>query len=92
MPPAGYFEHGDASIAKIPANGKVENVVIFKEPEVALMKGEEYRVSARGRWMGVWRSEGSEGGKLMLGEAQMTGEFKSNEVVVRIAGDDGAEL
>lgn len=93
LPPNGYFSIDDQSIVHIPGNGKVDSVVEFKEPKVALVKGEEYRAIARGSWMGVWiNEEGKSLEKLSMEEGMRTGEFGSNEVVVRIPSDEGAEL
>ena len=93
LPPEGYFSVDDESIVHIPANGKVENVVEFNEPKVALVKGEEYRAKAAGFWMGVWVNESGKGvKKLVMGEEMRTGEFESNEILVRLSSEDKAEL
>lgn len=86
MPSAGYFLADDReSIVNIPAGGQVDEVVVFGEPEVRLVSGEEYKVRAEGWWMGVWVRE-DEGAKLTIGEGMRTGEFQSNEIVVRVPG------
>ena len=93
LPPEGYFAVDDQSIVHIPANGKVEKVVEFNEPKIALVKGEEYRAKATGFWMGVWVNEsGKEIEKLVMGEEMRTGEFESNEILVKISSEDQAEL
>ncbi|KAH7386402.1 hypothetical protein BKA64DRAFT_142819 [Cadophora sp. MPI-SDFR-AT-0126] len=89
VPPEGYFSIHDQSIVHIPANGKVDTVVEFKEPKVALVKGEEYRAKAIGSWMGVWVNEsGEEVEKLVMDQGMRTGDFESNEVLVRVSSEE----
>ncbi|KAG4434612.1 hypothetical protein IFR05_009905 [Cadophora sp. M221] len=94
VPPDGHFSIDDQSIVRIPANDKVDTVVEFKEPKVALVKGEEYRAKAEGAWMGVWVNEsGQKVEKLSMEDGMRTGEFASNEVVFQVPGEDeGPEL
>ncbi|KAL2065289.1 hypothetical protein VTL71DRAFT_2958 [Oculimacula yallundae] len=88
MPPDGTFSVDDESIVKIEAGGKVEKVVEFGEPKVALVKGEEYSVKASGNWMGVWAFDaGEERETLSMESGVRTGEWESNEIVVRVPGD-----
>ncbi|PVH77723.1 hypothetical protein DL98DRAFT_463354 [Cadophora sp. DSE1049] len=93
LPPEGYFPIDDQSIVHIPANGKVDTVVEFKEPKVALVKGDEYRAKAVGSWMGVWINEsGKEIERLVMDQGMRTGEFESNEIVIRVSSENGVEL
>ncbi|CZR62118.1 uncharacterized protein PAC_12015 [Phialocephala subalpina] len=93
MPTNGYFSADDQSIIHVPAHGKVDEEVVFKEPEVALIKGEEYKAKAQGNWMGVWVHEGGQKDeKLMFGDEMRTGKFESEDIVVNIPNDDEAEL
>ncbi|CZT11013.1 uncharacterized protein RCO7_10999 [Rhynchosporium graminicola] len=97
VPPEGYFAVGDESIVRVEGKGKVERTVVFKEPQVALGRGEEYRVSGRGMWMGVWVGEVGEGRemeRLVMSEegGMRTGEWESNEIVVRVDGEREGEL
>ncbi|KAL5331914.1 hypothetical protein ACEPPN_001454 [Leptodophora sp. 'Broadleaf-Isolate-01'] len=94
VPPDGHFSIDDQSIVRIPANDKVDAVVEFKEPKVALVKGEEYSAKAEGTWMGVWVNEsGQKVEKLSMGDGMRTGEFASNKVVFKVPGEgEGPEL
>ncbi|KAK0111584.1 hypothetical protein ONS95_001932 [Cadophora gregata] len=93
VPPEGYFSINDQSIVHIPANGKVDTVVEFKEPKVALVKGDEYRAKAVGSWMGVWVNEsGREVERLEMDRGMRTGDFQSNEILIRVSSDESAEL
>lgn len=93
MPRSGYFESDDEQIVHIPAHGKVDTEVVFKEPEVALTKGGEYRARASGFWAGVWIHDHSEKDfKLMIDDTMEIGEYESNEIVIQVAGSDGVEL
>ncbi|KAH7317810.1 hypothetical protein BKA65DRAFT_515226 [Rhexocercosporidium sp. MPI-PUGE-AT-0058] len=93
VPPDGQFSIDDQSIVRIPANGKMDSIIEFKEPKVALLKGEEYRAKAVGSWMGVWVNEsGQKIKKLSMDNGMKTGEFESNEVVVKVPGEDESEL
>ena len=93
MPASGFFSPDDQSIMYVRAHGKLDGVMEFKEPEVALVKGEEYSAKATGRWMGVWTAEaGQKVEKLLVNDDMRIGEFESNQVIVRVAGADGTEL
>ncbi|TVY82079.1 hypothetical protein LSUE1_G004956 [Lachnellula suecica] len=91
MPASGYFSMGDDQITTIPAGGTAQRDLQAKEPEVALTKGEQYLVKARGRWMGVWihESEEKEAPKLRMEDA-LTGDFESNRIGIEIPA--GGEL
>ncbi len=94
MPASGYFLPNDQSIVHVPAQGKVDSVVEFKEPDVELRAGEEYRVRASGGWTGVWIRESSRSEeKLMVNDEELNiGDFESNEILIRIPGGEGTEL
>lgn len=95
IPISGYFAYDDASIVNIEGNGQVEREVVFKEPEVALRNGEEYRVKAEGTWKAIWihKSEGEDEGKLYLSDSVLVGsEYESNRIIVRISEEEGGDL
>lgn len=83
LPESGYFSVEDEWITTIPPGGTAQKELKAGEPEVALKKGEKYRVIAQGRWMGVWRQENEELSTLKLDDA-MTGDFESNEIEIEI--------
>jgi len=93
LPESGYFSTEDEEIITIPAEGTAQRYLEAREPEVALTKGEKYRVRARGNWMGVWTQgkEGQQVGRLSL-EDGLSGEFESNVIEIEIPDDAGEEL
>jgi hypothetical protein len=93
MPESGYFSVEDEWITTIPPSGTAQKELKAGEPEVALTKGEKYRVVAQGRWMGVWRRENEqeEVSTLRLDDA-LTGDFESNEIEIEIPSGEEGEL
>ncbi|RDL40147.1 uncharacterized protein BP5553_00126 [Venustampulla echinocandica] len=87
LPESGSFPADANEIIRIPPKGTVEKEVEAKEPDVALTKGERYRVVAQGQWMRVWIHSGEidQPEKLSL-EDGISGEYKSNELEIEIEG------
>jgi hypothetical protein len=95
LPTSGYFAFNDDNIIQIPANGQIERDVEFKEPEIALMKGETYAVKTHGSWKGVWIHDkvADEPRKLYLDDAELRrGDFESNEIIVEVLREAGGDL
>lgn len=94
MPASGHFASDDKDIIHILANGKIERVLQFKEPEVILSTGDKYRVKASGSWMGVWLQdqEKGESGGLSMDEKCLRGEFQSNELEVKLPEEGAQDL
>ena len=95
LPTSGYFAFNDDNIVHIPANGQIERDVEFKEPEVALVKGETYAVKAHGNWKGIWIHDKVADGprKLYLDDAELRRDgFESNEIIVELLGEAGGDL
>jgi hypothetical protein len=92
LPTSGYFSLNDGNIIHIPANGQIEREVAFKEPEVALTKGESYAVKTQGSWKGVWIHDSGDSSpeKLYLDDdGLMRGDFESNQIIVEIEEGGG---
>ena len=95
LPTSGYFTSDDENVINIPANGKIERNVEFREPEIALMKGETYAVKTQGSWKGIWIHKTGEDdvGKLYLDDASLErGDFQSNEIIIEIREGVDVEL
>ncbi|EPE30597.1 hypothetical protein GLAREA_03564 [Glarea lozoyensis ATCC 20868] len=80
-----FFLPDDDAIVEVPAKGTYEKDFIAKEPEVALTKGDRYRVKTEGWWMRVWVHDGSTDAAKLEVESAISGDFVSNEIEVDIA-------
>jgi hypothetical protein len=79
-----FFLPDDDAIVEVPAKGTFEKDFIAKEPEVALTKGDRYRVKTEGWWMRVWVHDGSTDPAKLDVESAISGDFVSNEIEVDI--------
>lgn len=83
MPP--YFAPDNPVIIELPASGEVKRAVVAKEPDVALMKGERYRVKTEGHWMTFWVQEDEEAdmSKLKIEDGK-AGHYESNVMEIEV--------
>lgn len=90
LPDGENFVVSSEDIVKITSGASVEKEIVVKEPQVALSKGESYRVTAEGFWQGIWIPQQNENvEKLNYGEA-LRDEYRSNEIEVTIpVGESG---
>lgn len=79
-----FFLPDDDAIVEIPAGGKFEKDFIAREPEVALTKGDRYRVKTEGWWMRYWVHDGSIDPKKLDVDKGRSGDFLSNEIEVDV--------
>jgi hypothetical protein len=79
-----YFLPDDDAIVEIPSGGTFEKDFIVQEPEVALTKGDRYRVKTEGWWMRFWVHDGSIDPTRLSTESGRSGDFLSNEIEVDI--------
>ncbi|KAG9231552.1 hypothetical protein BJ875DRAFT_469159 [Amylocarpus encephaloides] len=91
LPDSGYFERTDDAIVEIPATGSIERVIVVKEPEVALAKGERYLVRTEGHWRQIWIHGGGEDGDALLKLSMEEGsiaDFASDELAIDVPASD----
>jgi hypothetical protein len=81
-----FFNPDDEAIVEVPAGGKFEEDFIAKEPEVALTKGDRYKVKTEGWWMRYWVHDGSINPAHLGVDKGRSGEFLSNEIEVDVRG------
>lgn len=83
--PPAYFAPSDHVIIELPANGEVKRAVVAKEPDVALTKGERYRVKTEGHWMTFWvqEDEADDMSELRMEDGK-SGEYESNAIEIEV--------
>ncbi|CAG8956917.1 hypothetical protein HYFRA_00012372 [Hymenoscyphus fraxineus] len=91
--PPAFFAPSDHAIIELPANGEIKRAVVAKQPEVALTKGERYRVKTEGHWMTFWVQEDAATDMSQLKmEDGKSGEYASNEIEIDVPKDADGEL
>ena len=79
------FLSNDDAIFEVPAKGSIVKDVVAAEPEVALTKGDRYRVKTEGWWMRFWVYDGEKEDPVRLVvEDGKSGDFLSNEIEVDV--------